>query len=63
MINVSFTRDTDMRASSPQLFPFRHARGLRDHGTAVVASIPAPVLLIVAQRYLAAGVTAGAVKD
>ena len=31
--------------------------------TAVVASIPATVLLIVAQRYVAAGVTAGAVKD
>ncbi len=31
--------------------------------TAVVASIPAPVLLILAQRYVAAGVTAGAVKD
>lgn len=31
--------------------------------TAVVASIPATILLIVAQRYVAAGVTAGAVKD
>ncbi|NDL57154.1 carbohydrate ABC transporter permease [Phytoactinopolyspora mesophila] len=31
--------------------------------TAVVASIPAAVLLIVAQRYVASGVTAGAVKD
>jgi multiple sugar transport system permease protein len=31
--------------------------------TAVVASIPAAVLLIIAQRYVAAGVTAGAVKD
>ena len=31
--------------------------------TAVVASIPATVLLIIAQRYVAAGVTAGAVKD
>jgi multiple sugar transport system permease protein len=31
--------------------------------TAVVASIPATVLLFVAQRYVAAGVTAGAVKD
>jgi multiple sugar transport system permease protein len=31
--------------------------------TAVVASIPATVLLIVAQRYVATGVTAGAVKD
>ena len=31
--------------------------------TAVVASIPATVLLIVAQRYVAAGITAGAVKD
>jgi multiple sugar transport system permease protein len=31
--------------------------------TAVVASIPATALLIVAQRYVAAGVTAGAVKD
>jgi multiple sugar transport system permease protein len=31
--------------------------------TAVVASIPAAVLLVVAQRYVAAGVTAGAVKD
>ena len=31
--------------------------------TAVVASIPAAFLLIVAQRYVAAGVTAGAVKD
>jgi multiple sugar transport system permease protein len=31
--------------------------------TAVVASIPATVLLIAAQRYVAAGVTAGAVKD
>lgn len=31
--------------------------------TAVVASVPAAVLLVVAQRYVAAGVTAGAVKD
>ncbi|WP_062315820.1 carbohydrate ABC transporter permease [Demequina maris] len=31
--------------------------------TAVVASIPAAVLLVFAQRYVAAGVTAGAVKD
>ncbi|MBP2708462.1 carbohydrate ABC transporter permease, partial [Microbispora sp. RL4-1S] len=30
--------------------------------TAVVASIPAAVLLVIAQRYVAAGVTAGAVK-
>jgi len=31
--------------------------------TAVVASIPATVLLVVAQRYVAAGITSGAVKD
>jgi multiple sugar transport system permease protein len=31
--------------------------------TAVVASIPATVLLLVAQRYISAGVTAGAVKE
>ncbi|HEY0259716.1 MAG TPA: carbohydrate ABC transporter permease [Lacisediminihabitans sp.] len=31
--------------------------------TAVVASIPAAALLALAQRYIAAGVTAGAVKD
>ncbi|MGJ9374259.1 carbohydrate ABC transporter permease [Nesterenkonia sp. CF4.4] len=31
--------------------------------TAVVASIPATVLLVLAQRYVAAGVTAGSVKD
>ncbi|WUH89538.1 carbohydrate ABC transporter permease [Streptomyces sp. NBC_00433] len=31
--------------------------------TAVVASIPAAALLVLAQRYVAAGVTAGAVKD
>ncbi|WP_034261593.1 carbohydrate ABC transporter permease [Actinospica robiniae] len=31
--------------------------------TAVVASIPASILLIVAQKYVTAGVTAGAVKD
>jgi multiple sugar transport system permease protein len=31
--------------------------------TAVVASVPAAVLLVVAQRYVATGVTAGAVKD
>lgn len=31
--------------------------------TAVVASIPTAVLLVVAQRYIATGVTAGAVKD
>ncbi|HEY5319318.1 MAG TPA: carbohydrate ABC transporter permease [Galbitalea sp.] len=31
--------------------------------TAVIASIPATVLLVVAQRYVAAGITAGAVKD
>lgn len=31
--------------------------------TAAVASIPAAVLLVVAQRYVAGGVTAGAVKD
>lgn len=31
--------------------------------TAVVASIPATILLVIAQRYVAAGVTSGAVKD
>ncbi len=31
--------------------------------TAVVASLPAAVILVLAQRYVAAGVTAGAVKD
>jgi multiple sugar transport system permease protein len=31
--------------------------------TAVVASIPATILLVIAQRHVAAGVTAGAVKD
>ncbi|MEV4178831.1 carbohydrate ABC transporter permease [Nonomuraea sp. NPDC049709] len=31
--------------------------------TAVIASIPATILLVIAQRYVAAGVTAGAVKD
>jgi multiple sugar transport system permease protein len=31
--------------------------------TAVVASIPAAILLVIAQRHVAAGVTAGAVKD
>jgi multiple sugar transport system permease protein len=31
--------------------------------TSVVASVPAAALLLVAQRYVAAGVTAGAVKD
>ncbi|WP_027342028.1 carbohydrate ABC transporter permease [Hamadaea tsunoensis] len=31
--------------------------------TAVVASLPATVLLIIAQRYVAAGVISGAVKD
>jgi multiple sugar transport system permease protein len=31
--------------------------------TAVIASIPAAVLLVVAQKYVAAGVTSGAVKD
>ncbi|RAG86504.1 carbohydrate ABC transporter permease [Streptacidiphilus pinicola] len=31
--------------------------------TAVVASLPAALLLVLAQRYVAAGVTAGAVKD
>ncbi|WP_370128145.1 carbohydrate ABC transporter permease [Streptacidiphilus sp. EB103A] len=31
--------------------------------TAVVASVPATLMLILAQRYVAAGVTAGAVKD
>ena len=31
--------------------------------TAVVASLPAAVLLVVAQRFVATGVTAGAVKD
>ncbi len=31
--------------------------------TAVVASIPATILLVIAQKYVSAGVTAGAVKD
>ncbi|MEU8874801.1 carbohydrate ABC transporter permease [Streptomyces javensis] len=31
--------------------------------TAVVASLPATVILVLAQRYVAAGVTAGAMKD
>jgi multiple sugar transport system permease protein len=30
--------------------------------TAVLASIPAIVLLVIAQKYIAAGTTAGAVK-
>ncbi|NYI41809.1 carbohydrate ABC transporter permease [Demequina lutea] len=31
--------------------------------TAAVASVPAAILLVIAQRYVAAGVTAGAVKE
>ena len=31
--------------------------------TAVLASIPTALLIVVAQRYVSAGVTAGAVKD
>ena len=31
--------------------------------TAVVASIPAAILMVIAQKYVSAGVTAGAVKD
>jgi ABC-type glycerol-3-phosphate transport system permease component len=31
--------------------------------TAVTASIPATVLLVLAQRYVAAGITTGSVKD
>lgn len=31
--------------------------------TAVIASVPATILLVIAQRYVAAGITAGAVKD
>jgi len=31
--------------------------------TAVTASIPATILLILAQRYVATGITTGAVKD
>jgi multiple sugar transport system permease protein len=31
--------------------------------TAVVASIPAALLLVIAQRYIAAGITTGALKD
>jgi len=31
--------------------------------TAAIASIPATILLVLAQRYLAAGITTGAVKD
>jgi multiple sugar transport system permease protein len=31
--------------------------------TAVVASVPATILLVLAQRYVAAGITTGAVKD
>ncbi|GAA3221333.1 carbohydrate ABC transporter permease [Nonomuraea helvata] len=31
--------------------------------TAVIASVPAAILLVIAQRYVAEGVTAGAVKD
>ncbi|MGH3416974.1 MAG: carbohydrate ABC transporter permease [Actinocrinis sp.] len=31
--------------------------------TAVIASVPATVLLVLAQRYVAAGITTGAVKD
>ena len=31
--------------------------------TAVVASLPAALILVLAQRYVAAGVTAGAVKE
>jgi multiple sugar transport system permease protein len=31
--------------------------------TAVIAAVPAALLLVIAQRYVAAGVTAGAVKE
>jgi multiple sugar transport system permease protein len=31
--------------------------------TAVIAVIPATLLLAVAQRYVAAGITAGAIKE
>lgn len=48
------------------LFRFVGAEATNWNGvmaTAVLASVPAAVLLVVAQRYVAAGVTAGAVKD
>jgi multiple sugar transport system permease protein len=31
--------------------------------TGVLASVPAAILLIVAQRYVSAGVTGGAIKE
>jgi ABC-type glycerol-3-phosphate transport system permease component len=31
--------------------------------TALLASIPTAILIVIAQRYVSAGVTAGAVKD
>ena len=40
----------------------RAATGAPVMATAVLASLPAVVLLIVAQRYIAAGATGGAVK-
>lgn len=48
------------------LFRFVGAEATNWNGvmaTAVLASVPAALLLVVAQRYVAAGVTAGAVKD
>jgi multiple sugar transport system permease protein len=56
-------------ASEPITLGIYHYIGNNDQqwnaimATAVVASIPATVLLVLAQRYVAAGVTAGAVKD
>jgi multiple sugar transport system permease protein len=63
------TLDGGGRAGQPITLGIYHYIGNNNQqwnaimATAVVASIPATILLVLAQRYVAAGVTAGAVKD
>lgn len=73
MLNVSLTPQQDMRKSPPDLLPLHptfegYKAVLQDQmpnvGTSLLIGLGTVLLtLLLAQRYVAAGVTAGAVKD
>lgn len=62
----SLTTGNELVPFTLGLFRFIGAQSTNWNGvmaTAVIASVPAILLLTLAQRYIAAGLTAGAVKD
>lgn len=62
-VTFSYTADRQESARPRNRSPAEPGSAPAIMATAVVASLPAAFILVLAQRYAAAGVTAGAVKD